>query len=155
MSWVFSVLSVLISLAAFGFSLLTYLQQRKKDQRDLFLQLDQRLSAPEVSDGRRLLLSHQRTPDDFVTMRADTPEDFTAINSAIALFDVLSMYVERKYINRDLVFEEWGQTMAITWERAQPFIAARRDGGGVVPWPNLFKWGPIATEWVAAHPRAR
>ena len=151
MSWILSILSALISVCAFGFSLLTYRQQRQKDRRDLFLQIDQRLVAPEITQGRGILLSRERNAQDFANMRSTAPTDFHAVNSSISMFEVVAMYIERSYIDRDLVFEEWGVTMAKTWKYAQPFIEARKETGEV-PWPNLFKWGPIVSDWVEAHP---
>lgn len=147
-------IALTISVAAFGFSLLSYFQQRSKDRRDLFLSIHQTLIEPDLQQGRRLLNASTHDIDSIHALHEADPAGYQQINRALAMFDIFSMYVNRKYVNENLALEEWGHTVAHTWVNAQPFIAARERRDGYLPWAGLRSFGPRAVEWASNNPRS-
>jgi hypothetical protein len=143
------VIALAISIAAFGFSLLTYRQQQAKDQRDLFLEIHRALIEPDLQEGRRRV--HALNAGEMVTVHDDDLDGYQQINRALAMFDIFAMYVNRRYIREDLALEEWGDVLAGTWTKAEPFIEARRERSGHLPWPNLRSFGPRAVAWAAKN----
>lgn len=140
-----AILAAVLSVAAFAFSLTTFFLQWRKDRRDLFLTIHQALIAPELQEGRRKL--HALGTQQIATVHVDDPDGYQQINRALAMFDIFAMYVERRYISEDLALKEWGHSLSLTWEKAEPFIEARRVHSGYRPWPSLRVLGRKATTW--------
>ncbi len=135
-----------IAVAAFAFSLVNWHVSRQHDKRDLFLAMHERLIASEVQEGRRLLyLDHSL--DQLDELRKSGSPEYQLINRALANFDVLAMYVDRGYIDRNVVLEEWGHSLARAYQRAEPFISNRVANQSWRPWPHLRAFGPTAVEW--------
>lgn len=80
-------------------------------------------------------------------MRAAGTDEYHLINRALATFDILAMYVERGYIDGDVVLEEWGHSLARAYQQAQTFIENRVANQTWKPWPHLRSFGPIAVQW--------
>ncbi|MFF2495952.1 hypothetical protein [Agromyces sp. NPDC058064] len=142
-------IALFISIAAFAFSLLSYALQRAKDRRDLFLNLHQTLIEPELQEGRRRL--HVLDESRLGTIQDEDLDGYQQINRSLAMFDVFAMYVNRRYISEELALEEWGDVLARTWTKAEPFIEARYARSGHRPWPHLRALGPRAVAWAKAH----
>lgn len=145
-----AIFAAILSFAAFAFSLTTFFLQRAKDRRDLFLTIHQTLIAPELQEGRRKL--HALGKHQIATVHLDDPDGYQQINRALAMFDIFAMYVKRKYISEDLALKEWGHSLSLTWEKAEPFIEARRQHSGYRPWPSLRVLAQKATIWATDNP---
>ncbi|MFF2276223.1 hypothetical protein [Agromyces sp. NPDC058126] len=149
MSDITGAIALVISIAAFGFTLLSFALQRAKDRRDLFLSMHRALIEPDLQEGRRRLnaLDESRLG----SIQDDDLDGYQQINRSLAMFDIFAMYVNRRYISEELALEEWGDVLARTWTKAEPFIEARGERFGHRPWPHLRAFGPRAAAWAAKH----
>ncbi|MFD5277051.1 hypothetical protein ACFWIX_05755 [Pseudarthrobacter sp. NPDC058362] len=50
--------------------------------------------------------------DDVENLKKYDKESFRKVNRAIAMWDVLAMYVSRGYLPKQIVLEEWGRNLA-------------------------------------------
>lgn len=144
---------IILSLSAFGFSLVTYWQQKNKDKRDLFIKMHETLIAPDLQMGRRILNSTHRTVAEIEELRLSSPDQYQLVNRSLAMFDILSMYLLRGYVEKELVLTEWGHTLANTWRHAETFIEARTALEGYPPWASLRVIGPQVAAWAEKNPR--
>jgi hypothetical protein len=149
-----SLAPILISSLAIVVSGLSLFRASRLDQRDQFLKMHERLIDADLQIGRRILRDRISSVQDAQRLRSDAPEDHQLVTRALAMLDILALYVEQEYVDADLVLREWGHTYAGCWERAQFYIAARlaADDGQWSAWPNLQKFGARAAAWADANP---
>ena len=111
----------------------------RSDRRDLFLQLHDQLTSPEVQQGRRLIHEFARNG----TGWSDTATDAAAeardkANRALAMFDVVGWYVRKKYVDPSDVLALWAPAIVLCWHRAyEPYIERRRHTEGWDIWPHF------------------
>ncbi|GAA1155014.1 DUF4760 domain-containing protein [Nocardioides aquiterrae] len=144
-------ISLGIALFALTINGLTFRDRRRQDRRDLFLKMHERLIDQDLQRGRRLLYQHIHDEGSARRLRMSPAEAdaeiYQAINRALAMFDVFSMYVEKGYIDRAEALQEWGHTLARAFQQAQPFIADRDNNQTWLSWPNLRSFGQEAVRW--------
>ncbi|MFK0040773.1 hypothetical protein ACIQTW_13140 [Paenarthrobacter sp. NPDC090517] len=105
-------------------------------KQEAFLDIHDKLIELGVQEGRRLLYTKIKGPNDPARLSEESPEEFDKINRALAMFDVLGLYVRRRYVFRSWVMNEWGANLAGAWPQAQHFIAHREKQVGREAWPN-------------------
>ncbi|CAG6392762.1 hypothetical protein SCOCK_180139 [Actinacidiphila cocklensis] len=115
----------------------------KRQKRDLFLDLHEKLSRPDMQTGRTLLREQINGLDDAIGMRRWKSDDYQKAVSAIAMFDILGLYVEERFIKRSLVFKEWGWLYADVYFHARYVIQDRRNHGRD-PWLHFQRLGEKA-----------
>jgi hypothetical protein len=129
------VVSVVVSAAALAISLSTFVANRWRDKRDLFLRVHERLVAAEQQQARRLLhgLAEQgKRVEDY------TDDEYALVNNALAALDVLGIYYKRRYVRRRDVLEIWATPILRLMPAAEPFLAHRDSlGEGGRTWPAL------------------
>ncbi|MBP8538573.1 hypothetical protein [Streptomyces sp. MK37H] len=100
--------SLLIAAAALAFSIRTHWDGIKRNRRDLFLSLHERLSHPDQVRGRTLLREEISSAAEAEKIRKKRRADYELAMSAINMLDILGLYVDKKYVDKELVFDEWG-----------------------------------------------
>ncbi|WP_445518189.1 hypothetical protein [Streptomyces sp. NEAU-174] len=141
-----SLISMLAAVAATLISTAVWQTTQRLEKRNLFLQLNERLMQPRLQEGRTLLreLIIDKTAADNLYSSNDR-RDHWLISESIAMFDLLGLYVERKYVDEKLVLEEWGSQIALTYKRhGKPFLESRAAYLGWTPYPHYEKLGELA-----------
>ncbi|MGW1669023.1 hypothetical protein [Streptomyces sp. NPDC002324] len=116
------------------------------NKRDLFLSLHEKLTAPEQLWGRRVIREQINTPEDAERLRQLDREDGHAAASAVAMLDILSLYVERGFVEKDLVLDEWGHALADLNGNAAIFVRDRTENGRA-PWCHFQDFSAEAVKW--------
>ena len=106
------------------------------DRRNLVLKLYEQLIAPDMQTGRRLLHQYATSDADWWDVSSDAAaEARDKINGALAMFDVVGWYVEKKYVDADAILEVWSPALVRCWYRAyDPYIRVRRETEGWEGW---------------------
>jgi len=122
-----ALISVVISLMAVGFSILVFVDNRRRDQRDLFLKIHQQMIGERLQRGRRILF--QKAKDE-ASIAELSDEEYREINEALSFYNILGFYVQNRYVRERDVMEFWAVPVVRAWKAAKPFIAYRvsRDG---------------------------
>lgn len=121
--------SVAIAVAAFVVSLSTFLINRRRDRRDLFLRLHERLASIDQQRGRKLIHEMLRRQHKRVE---DLGDDYEAINNALAMLNVACFYYVRRYISRKDWLEIWSVPIVRAIDAAEQFLAYRDSQVGVL-----------------------
>ena len=110
---------------------------QRKDQRDLYLQVSQRLTSPDVEGGRRILLHAVHSVSDAKVLHQGRPKDYDLANTAIATLDDAALYVHKGYIDRELFMEKWAGVYARCLDSGRHFLREReiRD-----PYTSADEW---------------
>jgi hypothetical protein len=121
-------IGILLSGFAFAISLAGFVDGRKKDQRDLFINVHQVMISKEISRGRRVLLTASEAAEagDHRAWRGMTDDERDEAGRALAFFDLLGMYVDSGYVNRRETVKVWGPTIVRTIEAGRPYLDERR-----------------------------
>jgi hypothetical protein len=90
------IIGTVISVVALGVSLFILVDSRRLDRRDLLLKLHEQLIAPDRQTGRRLLYQLACQP-----VESWRDDQFDLVNGALAYFDVIAMYVDRRLLRTD------------------------------------------------------
>lgn len=145
--------STAVAAATFGglgfvLSLYALLRGTRLNRRDLFLTLHEKLSTPEQVCGRRAL-REINSPEDVKRMLRKDPDKHGAVTSALAMLDILGLYVDRGYVSKDLALSEWGWVLAGLSRHADHVIEERRRAGGVGrrQWPHFRSLALDAVAW--------
>ena len=110
---------------AFLFSLLAFFYNRHSTKLNAFLALHEKMIARDVQEGRRLLFTRCTSVEDVEKLKQECDEGFQKVNRALGLYDVLGMYVSRKYVYESAVLEEWGRTLVKARNPARCFMDYR------------------------------
>lgn len=147
-------LTIGISAVALVVSIYALIATQKRDRRDLFLQMHHLLTDKDLQEGRRLLYETINSVDDVRQIRQTDPARTALINRALSTFELLAFYVQRGYIDKQLMLEEWGHTYARAWLHGRHFVVERleRERDGWSGWPHLQTLAPEAEQWAAEHP---
>jgi hypothetical protein len=130
-----TVLAVIVSFAAFILGCVNFSRARRLDKRDLFLRMHESLLDPSIVDGRRALYDIKTIGDATrLSLDADTT---TSVYRALAMFDVLALYVENGWIAESTVLEEWGNSLRRSVEPSRLFIEARYATIQWHSWPHF------------------
>jgi hypothetical protein len=143
--------SVVLAAAAFAVSLSTFLINRRRDRRDLFLRLHERLASVDQQRGRKLIHERLRRQHKLVE---DLGDDYEAINNALAMLNVACFYYARRYISRKDWLETWSVPIVRAIDAAEPFLAYRdAQVGGARTWPELRQFAADARKYLQRHGR--
>ncbi len=107
---------------------------RRLDKRDLFLKMHENLLDPSAVRGRRLL--YRITAPEIADAIVADEDQQTDVYRALAGFDVLGLYVDRGWVDRWTVLEEWGNSLSLAVEPKALFIAAKYPGKKFHSWPH-------------------
>jgi hypothetical protein len=135
-----SVISIVLSSAAFLFGVFTWRERKSQDQRDLFLKVHERLIDIDLQRGRRILAQAIHSAKDAAALFRDSPDQYDLANRALAMLDVAALYVERGYIDKSLFVGEWGSVYGRIRDPARYFIADREERDSIYslrPWPHF------------------
>lgn len=133
--------------AALGLSLTTWFATQRRQRRDLFLSLHERLTSRELQTGRRIIWDKIRKPDDANNLERSSPEEFRQAVIALGMFDILGLYVEKGYVDRKIVMQEWGSMLARTYWHGRHMITDREPTAGWRQWPHFERLGQEALNW--------
>lgn len=138
-----SIIAVAISLAAFALTLYTFIHSRQIARRDLLLNLQDQLLAPDRQEGRRVLFEMSEkglTPQDL------SAEEFRLVNHSLAMLDALGFLYVRRYIAQSDALDLWGATTARAYVAAEScgFIALRDIQHQEPIWPYLRQFADTA-----------
>jgi hypothetical protein len=123
-------ISIVLSIAAFTFSIYVFVDSHKKDRRNILLSMHELLISDRHQKGRYLLFD-KVTDEPSVERLSD--QDYRDINGAISAYSLLGLYIENGYVNERDVLDAWAVSIARTWEAAKPFLAHREHKHGYNP----------------------
>lgn len=118
--------------------------------------MHERLLDEDIRCGRRdLFASSVDSVDTARLFRTAKPREYERACRALAMFDVLGCYVERGYIDKPIVLDEWGHTYAQVWLKGQYIVSLRLedDKGLWSAWPHFQTFGEEASRWAAGRRR--
>ncbi|WP_437055836.1 hypothetical protein [Streptomyces sp. enrichment culture] len=144
--------SWIVAQRAFRFSENARQETEKLNKRDLFLALHEKLCTPDQLWGRRVIREKINNLADAKQLRESGHADGQAAAGAVAMLDMLSLYVEKGFIERDLVLEEWGHVLADLDDNAAIFVKDRTMNNRR-PWVHFQDFSADAVKWSRAHPR--
>src|SRR4051812_49277044 len=98
-------------MAALLFGFASFSLTWAKDRRQLFLTMHERMIEPDLQAGRRLVIYSVNSIDDVEAIQERSPDDYQLIVRAMAMADILGLYIRRKYISRSHAFYEWAHTL--------------------------------------------
>jgi hypothetical protein len=135
---------------AFWFSRYSWKKRGEQDRRDLFLEIHEKLSSQEQMQGRRVLKEQVRSLRDAEKLRGRSEEASRAY-SALAMLDILGLYLDKDFMDEGLVLEEWGHVVAELHTHAQYVLTERLANGGTYrsQWPHYQRLAGRATAWVS------
>jgi hypothetical protein len=142
--------ALLISGGALVLSAINYKRARRLDERDLFLRMHESLLDPEVVAGRRLL--YKITTRQAAEQTEYRPAEMTQIYRALAMYDLLGLYVENGWIDEATVIAEWGHSLARSVEPARTFIEWRKVRFGSHDWEHFTRLAAKAQGAVGTEP---
>ncbi|WP_344393619.1 DUF4760 domain-containing protein [Streptomyces vastus] len=137
MDWI-AFASMLVAVVAVMYSVAISRSQRKQERRNLFLSLNEQLMHPDLQRGRTLLRDLINDTQDAKDLFDRRQAEYWDISQAVAMFDLLGLYVKRDYVDEDLVMAEWGKTLTLVYEKhGESFIEAREISLGWPPYPHF------------------
>ena len=146
-----TLIPIVISCAAFTFSIFTWQGHRRQDKRDLLLKIHERLTDVDIQRGRRILYQKVRSVEEAKTLFLENPEDYDLANRALSMLNMAALYVEYGYVDKELFMLDWGFVFASIFENCQHFIAERIERNSVQPqaWPHFrhLAMEAAAREW--------
>ena len=152
---VITIISIVLSSAAFLFGVFTWRERKSQDQRDLFLKMHERLIDMDLQSGRRILVQTIHSAKDASALFRDSPDQYDLANRALAMLDVAALYVERGYIDKSLFMGEWGAVYGRILDSAQYFIVdreARNTAYSNRSWPHFRALADEARGSISAVP---
>lgn len=126
-----------LALLAFTFSLGAFFYNRYKAKKDSFLAIHEKLIALDIQEGRRLLFTKVNSPEDAKLLEEHDIEAYQKVNRALAMYDVLGLYVSRRYVDKSIVLEEWGQNLSKARWHGQHFMEHRRQKNAPSKWKHF------------------
>lgn len=117
--------TIYVTTLALFVSIAAFVHNKRKATRDAFLAIHEKMFDLEIQEGRGILYNKIKTLDDAQRLKKYDYEGFRKVNRAIAMWDVLAMYVRRGYLPKKLVLDEWGRNLAKYRERVLLFGQAR------------------------------
>ncbi|MER6955021.1 hypothetical protein [Streptomyces sp. NPDC000618] len=143
-------LAMVIAFLALWWSRRTWRASVEQNRRDMFLGLHEKLSSAEQQTGRRFLREKIGSLRDAEVLRREDPNCLRQVVGALAMLDILGLYVEKGFVDKELVFEEWGSLLAELHPHGVHVIEERRQnrGSGRKLWPHFRRLALEAATWV-------
>ncbi len=145
--------SLIVAQKAFGFSEKAREETLNLNKRDLFLTLHEKLCTADQLWGRRVIREKINSPQEAEQLRASGHPDGQAAAGALAMLDMLSLYVDKGFVEKDLVLEEWGHVLADLDGNATIFIGNRAANRDRKPWVHFQDFSADAVKWARVNPR--
>jgi len=99
-----------------------------------FMNLSQFLQREEIREARRILIGTSgKNFEDW------SKEEIEAAEKACSTYDVAGIMVSKKLIEKDLVVNEWRDSIIKCWEAAKPMIEEYRKKRGKDFWDDFEK----------------
>src|SRR4051812_19087529 len=124
----------MFSAAALALSVWNFWRAHVADKRNMFLRMHETLIEPDVVKGRRAL--YNITSRDAAHTSCDDEEETTRIYRALALWDVMGLYVESGWVKRDTVLKEWSTSLVRSKGPAELWMAERYQDVQWHEWPH-------------------
>jgi hypothetical protein len=133
-------MTVVIAGVALAFSVATFftsfLTNRQRDQRDLFLRIHERLGSVDQQRGRQLI--HELLKEQGKRVEDLDADQREAINNALGTLNLSCFYYVRRYIRRADLLQLWGLAILRVFDAAAPYLTYRASqSGGVRIWQDL------------------
>jgi hypothetical protein len=139
---------IIRSLVAIAFSIFAFLEGRRRHKRDLFLKIHELLISEDQYRGRQLLLSREFNDESIESL---SPGERANISRALATYDTLGLYLERRYLIESDVMSMWGDPAHRAWQAAGQFVARRERKSGLPAYPHF---GALAERARSTHQRS-
>lgn len=123
-----------IAASALVVTSLTYMFNWRKSKTDLFIAVHEKLIAPEVQSGRKILADKV---SGVMSVRLLSDHEFESANRSLALYDTLAMYSRRGSVIPADVEETWGLAMRMRSDQIRDFITYRALKDEYHSWPHL------------------
>lgn len=128
-------------------SLLALFRSYRQDKRDLFLRMHTDLLDEVPMRGRRVLGGIRNEAH---AQQAVLDQDAqTAVYRALALFDVLGLYVEQGWADRWTVLDEWANSLSAYREPKRLWANVRWPHDNKPRWPHYDRLATQAARYVA------
>jgi hypothetical protein len=126
-------------------------EQREEslNKRDLFLSLHEKLCSADQMWGRRVIREQITGVAEAKKLRESGGEDWRAAAGALAMLDTVGLYVERGYVEPELVLTEWGHVLSELDRHARHLVEAGHVDGKK-PWPHYQYLAAQAVMWALA-----
>lgn len=147
-----TILALVVSAGALALGVVNFQRARRLDKRDLFLRMHEALLDPAVVAGRRALYDLRDTGQAAALVYKE--ETLTQVYRALAMFDVLALYVENGWIDEATVLDEWGNSLRRSIEPAEHFIAARYQTIQWHSWPHYRALAEKARRQAMKEPKS-
>ena len=126
--------SAFLALCALALGIVNFRRAQTLDKRDLFLRLHETLVEPEAVAGRRALYSIKTSKDaELACMNEKTSSQ---IYRALAMFDVLALYVESHWVDEKTALKEWSNSLTRSREPAALWLEQRYMDVQWHSWPH-------------------
>jgi hypothetical protein len=129
-----SILPIVVSVIALGFSIFVFAENRRRDRRDMFLRIHELLYSDDLQRGRNTLF---RKVTDETSVEQLDDQEYRDVIRVLGAYNALGLYIRRKYVNERDVLNTWSESSYRTWSRAQPVRDYRERNEGYRPWNNL------------------
>lgn len=116
-----------VALLALGASIYAVFFALRSDKRHRFFELHDQMTSLESQEGRRILQGKLRSPEAITKVFRRHPEKFDVVNRSVGLYNTLGIYVQKKYIPRDMAIAHWGPQMKLRWPEIETFVRWRRS----------------------------
>lgn len=126
-----TILSIVLSVLALGFSAYVFIDSRSRDRRDMVLKIHEYLSSDELQRGRYLLFEKI---SDGASVDGLSGDEYRHINRALGAYNAIGAYVKNGYVSTSDVMQLWAVPVHRAWRVAQPFVAHRQEHHGYHPW---------------------
>jgi hypothetical protein len=143
-----AVISLLLSITASLFSIYVFMDNRKRDKRDVLIKMHEMLISEDLQRARYLLFEKVT---DKASIQRLSDKDFRDINSAISAYNLLGIYLKNGYINERDVMETWGRSIYQAWMAAQPFLDHREERHGYRPARYFGLMADRAKEYLSSN----
>jgi hypothetical protein len=134
------VAALIVSVVALAFTVIWNVSTRRAEteteRRLLFLRMHESLVAEDLARGRGIVFRLKSIEDARALLASEGP-DYSLANRALAMLDVLALFVERGFLDRDLVVSEWQAQLARVHTHGTFLMQARGEAHGMTPWPHL------------------
>lgn len=124
-----------VSAVALIVAIASFLRTRQVDRRNLFVDMHSRLLDPDLVKARRDLY-HFNSVDDVASFNASEPERMTHIYRLLAMYDLLGLYAEKRWVKRATVLAEWRHSLRRSIPHARHVLDWRADWTGWDNWPH-------------------
>ncbi|HEV7949980.1 MAG TPA: hypothetical protein VGP24_09460 [Glaciihabitans sp.] len=136
-----------ISLASLALlvSTFTFIDTHRRHRRDTYLKIYELLISEDRQYGRQLLF--QKVTDE-ESVSALTTKEYRLINRALSTYELLGLFLSRKYISSEDVMTVWARPICRAWKLGNAFVQHRQAYIGPTAWRYYEELAGKALEYV-------